>query len=256
VLGGTVVGAALVGGMVGGAVVGVVVEGGGTAVVGVTVVGAAVVGVSVVGAAVVGAAVVGVWPDVCVVVGVVCGEVVAVAAVVVVLAGVVVVPTVEQVVPFCPVRKQFGFVVVGGPVVAGPVVGGAVVPVVQGRGWARPNEQVVVVVVALRTVFGCVVGVDKDGRTGKVAEVLTGSPRYTQDTTTVGAGQPPGQVKVAGNSEVPVGAVVAEQPFFLGTVAEIRQSVPAGSPFPSYLTCNTSFEQPRAQPRTAVTVKL
>ena len=42
---------------------------------------------------------------------------------------------------------------------------------------------------------------------------------------------------------MPVGAVLAEQPFFEGAVAETLQSVPAGSPFPLYLTCTTSFEQ-------------
>ncbi len=113
-----------------------------------------------------------------------------------------------------------------------------------------------VVVVTEPAVLGCVVGVDKEGRTRRVTEVLPGSPRYTQETSTVGAGQAPGQAKVAGNSEVPVGAVLAEQPFFEVAAAETRQSVPAGSPFPLYLTFTTSFEQSWAHARTAVTVKL
>jgi hypothetical protein len=261
--GGTLLGAVVVGGTVVNTVVGLVLGGG--AVVGGSVVSAAVVGVPVVGAPVVGAPVAVVRVDGWVVARVVGGDVVGVAAVLVVFVGFVgavevavevVVPAVVHGVPIPLVRVQFGFVVLGGL-----VVGVSVVLVAHPTWWARPSEQVVVVLVTERRVFGCVVGFDSDGRTGTVAEVLAGSPRYTQDTTTVGAGQPPGQVKMAGNGgvpvgAVPVGAVLAEQPFFWDAVAETRQSVPAGSPLPSYWTCSTRLEQSPTQARPAVTVNL
>jgi hypothetical protein len=88
----------------------------------------------------------------------------------------------------------------------------------------------VVLVVLLVVVVVVLVVVDA-GTAGALVDAVAGSPRYTQDTSTVGAWQPTGQANFTGKSATATCGTLTAQPF-LAALAETRQSVPAGSPVP------------------------
>ena len=79
-----------------------------------------------------------------------------------------------------------------------------------------------------------VVVVLDEGGTGTgagLADALAGSPRYTQETSTVGNGHPAGHANSAGNA----GRLYGQADLATGPsppMADTRQSVPAGSPVP------------------------
>jgi hypothetical protein len=87
-----------------------------------------------------------------------------------------------------------------------------------------------VVLVVLLVVVVVVVGT---GRTAELADAFVGSPKYTQDTSTIGDGQPTGQANFTGKSATPASGAETVQPFFPVTLADTCQSVPAGSPVPA-----------------------
>jgi len=96
-----------------------------------------------------------------------------------------------------------------------------------------PVLLVVVVVLVGLPVLLAVVVVLATGSTADPAVAFVGSPRYTQDTTTIGDGHPTGQVNFTGKSAAAVCGAVAVQPFLAADLAETRQSVPAGWPVPA-----------------------
>jgi hypothetical protein len=93
-----------------------------------------------------------------------------------------------------------------------------------------PRFVVLVVLLVVVVVVVVLVVVDA-GTAGALVDAVAGSPRYTQDTSTVGAWQPTGQANFTGKSATATCGTLTAQPF-LAALAETRQSVPAGSPVP------------------------
>ena len=102
---------------------------------------------------------------------------------------------------------------------------------------------VLVVVVVLVVLVGLVVSVvlvvvvvvldvGGTGTGAGLVDALAGSPRYTQEMSTVGNGHPAGQTNCTGNAAAATSGRLTLQLALLPAVADTRQSVPAGSPVP------------------------
>ena len=102
---------------------------------------------------------------------------------------------------------------------------------------------VVVVLVVLVGLVGLVVSVvlvvvvvvldvGGTGTGAGLVDALAGSPRYTQEMSTVGNGHPAGQTNCTGNAAAATSGRLTLQLALLPAVADTRQSVPAGSPVP------------------------
>jgi hypothetical protein len=122
-------------------------------------------------------------------------------------------------------------------VVIATVVGAAVVVVATVVGATVVGAAMVVVA----TVVGAAVVVEvATGKRGRLAVVLVGWPRYTQETVTVGVEQVMGHCNTTGKPAAERTSPALLQPGLLE--AETCQSVPAGWPFPVKVTYRSSVE--------------